>query len=403
MDCTVNNNPAQFKHLSIKCNGKPEVNLLGNCMGEVRINQKERMCWVSQNTGRVLNELCHHLNCRHLISSWSTKAKGEAQYFSCTGHENRLWQCSSWKESCDTVISVACANSIEFNFTEKCGGELQVRYRGNWEPVCLNSFEDAHVICRNQNCGKATGFENSTSRERVQTSFKCEKGETDPKSCVKYESCQQRKAIIYCEKHVPKVKVVPPNTGLIVGLLVGLLFILVAIAIVIWQRKRFLAILRLKPSGGDKDIEFNNKEMQDLNEKNKDMHDRKSSVFEMDDYEDVDPIMNQVEDESKSQDLQHTEGEDEEESSSGGSSRTQYDDVVESTERQQEPENSSPAEPLLPPRPANLLDDVSYEVELDVLDDYDDVTPAQAAVSESGENPGSEASEAADMLVGPKG
>ncbi|XP_037391526.1 scavenger receptor cysteine-rich type 1 protein M160 [Pygocentrus nattereri] len=403
LDCSVNNKHAQFKHLSIKCDGNPVVNLLGNCTGEVRINQKERMCGVSQNTGRVLNELCHHLNCKHLITSWFPKSKGKAQYFSCTGHENRLWQCSSWTDNCDRVISVACANSVEFNFTGKCGGELQVRYRGNWEPLCLNSIEDAHMICRNQNCGKASSYKNLHSSEGVQTSFKCEKGETDPKSCVKYESCQEGKALIYCEKYVPVVKVVPPNTGLIVGLVVGLLFMLVAIAIMIWQRKRFLTILRLKSSGGEKDAELNNKEMQDLNKKNRDMHDRKSSVFEMDDYEDVDPIMNPMEDEPKSQKLQHAEDEDDEESRSGGSSRTQYDDVEESSDRQQEPENSSPAEPLLPPRPANLLDDVSYEVELEVLDDYDDATPAQAAVSESGESPGSEASEAADMLVGPDG
>ncbi|KAL7884672.1 hypothetical protein AOLI_G00074420 [Acnodon oligacanthus] len=387
LDCEVNNKPAQFKHLSIKCDGNPEVNLLGNCTGEVIINQKEHMCGVSQNTDRVLRELCHHLNCRHLITSWSTKAKGEAQYFSCMGHENRLWQCNSWKDSCESVISVACANSVEFNFTENCGGELQVRYRRNWEPVCLNSIEGAHVICKNQNCGKATSFENLDSSEEVKTSFICEDEETDPKSCIKYQSCQKRKAIIYCEKHVPVVEVVPPNTGLIVGLVVGLLFMLVAIVTVIWQRKRFLAILRLKPSGGDKDMELNNKEMQDLNEKNRELHDRKSSVFEMDDYEDVDPVMNPTEDESKSQELQHAEAGDEEKISSGGSSRTQYDDVEESSDRQKEPENSSPTEPLLPPRPANLLDDVSYEVELEALDDYDDVTSAQAAVSESGENP----------------
>ncbi|KAL6459204.1 hypothetical protein MHYP_G00326760 [Metynnis hypsauchen] len=326
LDCRVDNKTAQFQHLNIRCDGNPEVNLLGNCTGEVRINQKERMCGISHNTDRVLRELCHHLNCRRLITSWFNKAKVEAQYFSCTGHENRLWQCSSWKDSCDSVISVACANSVEFNFTGKCGGELQVRYRGNWEPVCLNSIEDAHVICRNQNCGKATSYKNLDSREEVQTSFECKDEETDPKSCVKYESCQKRKAIIYCEKHAPV-----ENTGLTVGLMVGLLFLLV-VTVVIWQRKRFLAILRLKPSGGDKDIELNSKEMQDLNENIKD------------DYEDVDPVMNPMEDESESQ------------------------------------------------------DDVSYKTELEVLDDYDDAMPAQAVVSETGV---SETREGAVMLVGP--
>ncbi|KAL6459206.1 hypothetical protein MHYP_G00326780 [Metynnis hypsauchen] len=208
------------------------------------------------------------------------------------------------------VKSEADSDSIEFNFTGKCGGELQVRYRGNWEPVCLNSIEDAHVICRDQNCGNATGYEN-----------------------------------LYSE-HIPVVEVVLPNTGLIVGLLVGLLFILVAIVIVIWQRKCFLTILRFKPSAGDKDVELSSKEMQDINENSRDLYDRKSSMFEIDDYEDVDPVMNPMEDESESQ------------------------------------------------------DDVSYDAELEVLDDYDDAMPAQAAVSETGERPGSEASKAEDMLVG---
>ncbi|KAL7828867.1 hypothetical protein SRHO_G00325010 [Serrasalmus rhombeus] len=130
------------------------------------------------------------------------------------------------------------------------------------------------------------------------TSFKCEKGETDPKSCVKYQSCWRGKAIIYCEN----------------------------------------------------------------------------------DYEDVDLIRNPMEDESESQDK--------------NSVPLKQQAFLHTTR--------SPAAALLPPRPANLHDDVSYKAELEVLEDYDDAMPAQAAVSETGEScPGSETSEVSDSLVGP--
>ncbi|KAI4885334.1 hypothetical protein NFI96_001848 [Prochilodus magdalenae] len=329
LDCEVKE-ASQLQHLSIKCNGNPEVKLLGNCTGEVMIKQNNRMCGNSNNTERVLGELCHHLHCRKFITSWTTNIKRKALYFSCSDHENRLWQCNSRNSSCDSIISVACAGGVEFNFTEECGGELQARYGGKWEPVCIKSIDDAHVICRYKNCGNATVFQHSKEHSGAQISIQCKNHQvSDPVDCIKYEYCRQRSTII-CEKHVRVVGILP-------SLMVGLLFLLVVVVIVIWQRKHFLALLRLKCSPRDQDVELSRMEVQDLNSKNRDLPERKSSVFENDDYQDIDPTTNPME------------------------------------EKPQSP------------------DDARYEVGLDMLDDYDDAVPSQAVVSDTGESSFSEA------------
>ncbi|XP_066499365.1 scavenger receptor cysteine-rich type 1 protein M160 [Hoplias malabaricus] len=385
-DCKVQITPTPFQPLNIKCAVKHEIKLQTSCTGEVVINSQASMCWQPKNPERVFNELCQNLQCSKFITSWSTnKTKSKALSFSCLGVENRLWQCKSWNNNnCKDIVSVACAKGLKLEFKEKCGGELQVNYIGKWEPICVNNMEDAHRLCNFKSCGNATKLDH-LSNTKPKISFSCEGKEYAEHQCFKPEACSNGPAYIECQKYVATNS----NAELISGLVVTLLLVVV---IVIWQRKRLLALLRSKSSSKDQDVELSSNTD---TKREVDLNDRKSSMFEMDDYVDVDPIMNPVE--TKSQDLQPDEGEEERKDVSEGSSRTEYDDVEEN-EASQEPENS-PTQPLLPPRPANLLDDVSYEVELDDPDDYDDAMPAQAAVSEERGSPVSVNNESANGLA----
>ncbi|XP_049342167.1 scavenger receptor cysteine-rich type 1 protein M160 [Astyanax mexicanus] len=376
-DCEVEKEPTMLQQLEINCDGEPDITLEGNCTGQVIINRHERVCWEPQNTGRVLNELCQQLKCSSFLMSWENKTVQSGHSFKCNGNENNLWQCSSSNKTCGSVLSLACADAVQFRFTGNCGGKLEVNYRGEWKTVGFKSKDDADVICEHKQCGKAESLMGPFPTTEIL--FECENRENHPKHCIKV-SPGNYETTVRCEKYVPVVVVPAPNTALIVGLVIGLLFLLLAIIIGIWQRKTLLAMLRLRPAGKDEDVELSSNEMQDLNERNDtDLHERKSSMFEIDNYEEVDPIMNQEDEESKNQELQP----DEEEGGSGGSSMTEYDDVEERNEKPIRFEDSSPAEPLLPPRPPNLLGDVSYEVELEELEeqeeleeDYDDAAPA---------------------------
>ncbi|MCJ8734728.1 hypothetical protein PDJAM_G00238690 [Pangasius djambal] len=375
-DCEQEKAPVKNHHLHISCTDQPKVTLKGNCTGEVWL-KNEPVCYKSQKMELVFPELCHELNCSMFFKSWSTKQSGNARYLSCTGRESKLWQCSSWTDNCDGVVSLACTKAIKLKFSSPCGGELQVDYRGKWEPVCpLESNQDADRICRELKCGNASRKNHEDVKYTANTDIriKCEDKHKYLMHCVKPEpkACTQ-KAIFYCDNYIPPVKKVQPDIGLIVGVVVGLVLVLVAALIVFWKRKAFLAILRFKPSAEDPDTEISGKEMQRLNEKD---------VFEEDDYDDIVTIVNPMED-NQSQ-VSATEHDEENTSTSAGSSGTEYDDVDE--ENIKPPAESSSTDPRLPPRPDNLLDEVTFEAEVEPQEDYDDVSSPQTVVSEQRES-----------------
>ncbi|KAK1801072.1 hypothetical protein P4O66_022774, partial [Electrophorus voltai] len=376
------------QHLKITCKDEPSVSLLENCKGQIRINQSIGVCKDSQRTEGVFRELCQQLGCGTYLSSWATSREGPVLQFRCTGLENRLWQCSSRPAECSQVISVACSESIEFQFAGKCGGELQVRYRGSWEPVCTLRLEDAHVICQELECGKALDSKAGTSSgTRIDASFSCGHQQL-PRHCVQAgSSCREGPATIICEKFSLEEK-----SFLTVGLSVGLGLMLVSMAIVFWQQKRLIHILRLRPPG--RDVEINGDEISRVFKL--DLPGRKSSAYEMENYDYVDPSRSPEEDsESESR------GEDENDSSSGDSYGTDYDDVDEANVKPLLAGRNGPATPLLPPRPANLTGEEAYEGKLDVKEDDDDVMAAHTVVGGGERAPSPPGPVAGAAVVGP--
>ncbi|XP_062854872.1 scavenger receptor cysteine-rich type 1 protein M160 [Trichomycterus rosablanca] len=347
-DCEDKKPSVGQHHLNITCEDGPQVSLLGNCTGEVRINKNERVCTSSQKTNmRVYTELCYQLRCGMFLMDWSSAYKGKGRYYSCTGKENVLTQCKSWRDNCLSIDLVTCADAIQFRLGEYCGGSVQVQYHGTWEDVCPLKDSDADLLCKE----------------------------------LKY--------------YVPVLKPFPPKTGLIVGLTVGLVLLIVAVIIAIWKRKQLCTIIRFRASDKDMDVELSGNNVDN------------SSDSEAD-YDDINPVVNSMQDkQSGSQEvLVHKE---EEQSIDGRSSGTEYDDVeknatqasapflpprpaelqgvLDAHDKQRSSEidyddvdeendthelDSKESKPFLPPRPAHLLDDFMNE-ELERQEDYDDV------------------------------
>ncbi|XP_060788373.1 scavenger receptor cysteine-rich type 1 protein M130-like isoform X2 [Neoarius graeffei] len=364
-ECEKDEAPVEKHHLDIKCTDEPQVNLTGKCTGEVQL-KKEHVCSTSQNTDRVFKEFCQELGCSMLFKTWPTKKNSKAaRYLSCTGMENKLWQCSSWTDMCENVISLACAGAIDWKLSGTCGGEFQVKYRGKWEPVCPVEKNDADRICMELKCGNASQHLAEETKNRADVGFQCGKDHNYLMHCFGPNTCTA-KAVIYCDNYVSVNKI-----GLIVGVVVGLL---VAALIVYWKRKAILASLRFKFSSEDTDVEINENEMQNLNEKD-------NLENSSENYDDIGTTVNPRE-ENQSE-VSTSENDEENMSTSQSSSGTDYEEADE--ENAKPPANSNPTEPLLPPRPDNLLDKVTFEAEVEPQEDYDDVILPQMVVSEQKE------------------
>ncbi|KAI5625742.1 scavenger receptor cysteine-rich type 1 protein M160-like isoform X2 [Silurus asotus] len=178
------------------------VTLKGNCNGTVMLKNGP-MCYKSQQTKQVFHELCQQLGCSMFFRDWSIKSQGNARYVSCTGKENNLWQCNSWEDNCKDVVSLACTKAITWEFSEVCGGKLQVNYRGNWEPVCsVLDRDSAERLCQERNCGNLTGTTNVDveTNEKVDVIMQCKQENNDLRHCFKptLEPCTSI-AKIYCE------------------------------------------------------------------------------------------------------------------------------------------------------------------------------------------------------------
>ncbi|XP_051509418.1 scavenger receptor cysteine-rich type 1 protein M160 isoform X2 [Myxocyprinus asiaticus] len=355
--------------LNIKCDGKSNLTLSNNCTGEVLIN-KEHVCeWDDQLSHKV----CDSLGCGKAIHHWGTQVSPKiyGRYFSCTGRETLLWQCASKKGKCDKTVSLACQESTEFSSTEKCGGKLVVRYRDKWEFVCgaLNET-DVKMVCDALNCKNSQTLLNEKEiTKEIKVAIKCPDTYHSISQCVQHlkeNTCKNEPAKISCEGY--DVQKYPVNYGLIVGLLLGVLVLLVLI--IIWRRKKHLhLLLRRYINKDDKDITIDANEMNNMGTEDEDLSERKMS-FDKDDYEDVN----------------YAQGEEDADDRSKGSSGTEYDDIerqVNDVSPIQTHTDFDQSLPLLPKRPENMIDDVTYEVEIENQENYDDVMPFETDANEN--------------------
>lgn len=246
-DCTEKDSSVSEEQLNINCLGTPKISLTGNCSGEVIINGKDRVCSTGW-TKFMSRRLCISLGCGNPVDNFNVDnvppLNGEAHYFSCTGEEFTPLQCASQKGNCGFAPAfVVCSGSLKFNLPDQCGGEIQVFHGTVWKPACLKSGKEASLLCEHFNCGKVNNSKKSTKRKDIKLSISC-KG-TNLHYCETMNSCGQDDLTeIFCDgfKEKPPPPELPVN--LIVGVSFGLLLLVIAVALVLWQRRRIMYLLR---------------------------------------------------------------------------------------------------------------------------------------------------------------
>ncbi|XP_068193104.1 scavenger receptor cysteine-rich type 1 protein M160 [Antennarius striatus] len=235
------------RQLYVECHDEPRITLSEKCAGEVRINNIS-VCSTHWNMD-YSHLVCQELDCIRAISFDMKPSDPNQKHYlvHCEDYHHKLGQCNRFMSQCEGgLVSIFCAGNLKFKTTEKCGGQIMVNYRNQWENVCLLSFpsEQKENLCRHLSCpghNDSLALRNSTPLVNVslETALDC-KTEWNMEYCVKSWSCGSLKpAEIYCNGYGRVTK--PPITkSIILG--VGLLFLVVMIVFVCMKKARELAL-----------------------------------------------------------------------------------------------------------------------------------------------------------------
>uniref|UniRef100_A0A4W5QI59 SRCR domain-containing protein n=1 Tax=Hucho hucho TaxID=62062 RepID=A0A4W5QI59_9TELE len=278
-DCEVNNRPSQNQSIYLQCQDNRTASLgdPGNCSGQVMLNNLS-VCYDNWDDSHS-KIACQEQQCSNSISLEKNNkgSQVDAHFVSCSGTESNLGQCKTTRGTCSSgLVSVSCAGCVKFNLTQKCGGTIQILYRGTWESVCLpNVFSrEGELLCQELECDNPV----SLQRDQIEQSEEEKQGQKIPEMSLqcssenkKLQHCLIKKkeckkpSVIYCGGYQVKQLIAPIPINLYVGLSLGLLSLVVVVALCLFLRRRFVTRLKLRFSM------------------------RKESAFESGDYEDVEP------------------------------------------------------------------------------------------------------------------
>uniref|UniRef100_A0A8C8BIH8 SRCR domain-containing protein n=1 Tax=Otus sunia TaxID=257818 RepID=A0A8C8BIH8_9STRI len=158
---------------SSRCPGGRLVNGTA-CSGRVEIRHGDtwgRLCRSHWNL-QAASVLCHQLNCGYAksIQTGDHFVDGNGPVwrdaFHCEGSESCLWDCAQMtlgNPTCSareaaTVICSGYAESLRLSGGEsRCDGQVEISLHGTWSRVLDDDWDikDAHVICRQLQCGIA--------------------------------------------------------------------------------------------------------------------------------------------------------------------------------------------------------------------------------------------------------
>nr|XP_041573168.1 antigen WC1.1 [Taeniopygia guttata] len=164
------------KEARVVCSGCPGGRLVNGtkCSGIVEVRHGDtwgRLCHSHWNL-QAASVLCHQLNCGYAksIQMEDSFVDGNGPIwrdaFHCKGTESCLWDCvqvTLGNPTCSAkeVATVTCsglAESLRLSGGEsRCGGRVEISLHGVWSRVLDDDWDirDAHVVCRQLQCGTA--------------------------------------------------------------------------------------------------------------------------------------------------------------------------------------------------------------------------------------------------------
>ncbi|XP_055788854.1 antigen WC1.1 [Salvelinus fontinalis] len=374
-DCELNDRPSQNQSIYLQCQDDLTASLgeTGNCYGQVRLNNLP-VCYDNWDDSHS-KIACQEKHCSNSISfeKINRGSGGDAHFVSCIGSESNLGQCKTKRGKCGSgLVSVSCAGGVKFNSTQKCGGKIKILYRGTWESVCLPNMvsHGGDLLCEELGCG----YPQPLLREQIEqseeekegeiileTSLDCSEENHNLQNCVIKKNECKKPGVIYCKGYPIKVPIPPIPINLYVGLSLGLLSLVMVVALCLFLRRRFVTRFKSRFSM------------------------RKESAFESGDYDDVETNGSELFGPMEMRDLKCHESEsggDKENGRRSAASSLSYDDITEEVPAQplssREDGTSSPGPGA---GPSATHEHVTYEVEEDQQESYDDVvsmiTPAE--------------------------
>ncbi|XP_056897293.1 scavenger receptor cysteine-rich type 1 protein M160 [Takifugu flavidus] len=282
-DCEMPRVPSRGrqKQLFIECQDEPVVTLSGKCRGEVKINNRS-VCSHNWNFDYSHLACQEQQDCRDAVfsDSTATNTKRHLQHVACESYHDKLGQCHSFEGLCPGgPVSVYCIGGVRFKTTGRCGGQIKVNYRNQWENVCLlglpSKLKDKlcqELGCQGYNSSIEKPIKKSTTKVRMETALDCTSEHNDIRYCVVQKPCGTvQPAEIYCKGYVLETTNNAPRwISSVLPIILGGIFLLLLIfaAVCIGKKHRKKVLTRI---WSKKETEFKNHNSEDIKSKTDEM------------------------------------------------------------------------------------------------------------------------------------
>ncbi|XP_067384291.1 scavenger receptor cysteine-rich type 1 protein M130 [Channa argus] len=207
---------------SVTCSGKINITLSKECWGAVNISINKSFGGVCADTwtNDQSQMLCKNLGCGEKTFASTNREQIQIKFKSLhfTTQTRKLSQssfvkCGENDQICKSnPANVICSGSVKpkFNiYRDKCIGNVELFYEGEWLPVCEDALKDVNaqkIICRRLNCGEADKlidyFGHKPTEYPAISTLECPKADVSLQNCKIVRSAEAtcRLAGLQCSK-----------------------------------------------------------------------------------------------------------------------------------------------------------------------------------------------------------